>query len=197
MTEFQRPIPDLHAIFATDLDLGFAKNGNIPWHNRTDMEFFRRTTEYHVIFMGMSTFRSLPKLLPNRLHVVLTHNRELLDSTSAVMKQLENIPTGELRELPRVLYTNNIYIADFILNNRENMCTHWSFLLDSFRVYVIGGVSVLTQLIPRCSTIWHTIIQQHTNCDLHMPDISLEQRGYVKYLCLANDSLAIYKYVLE
>lgn len=48
------------------------KNNDLIWHLKGDMKFFRETTTGHFIIMGRKTLESLPKLLPNRHHIVLS-----------------------------------------------------------------------------------------------------------------------------
>ena len=47
-------------------------NNNLIWHLPGDMKFFKEITTYHTIIMGRKTFVSLPKLLPDRKHIVLS-----------------------------------------------------------------------------------------------------------------------------
>lgn len=49
------------------------KNNQLIWSLKEDLTFFKNTTSNHKIVMGYNTFISLPKLLPNREHLVLTH----------------------------------------------------------------------------------------------------------------------------
>lgn len=49
------------------------KNNNLIWHLPNDLKFFKEHTSGYPIIMGYNTFKSLPKLLPNRKHIVLTH----------------------------------------------------------------------------------------------------------------------------
>lgn len=42
------------------------------WHLKNDMKFFREKTTGKTIIMGRKTFESLPKMLPNRKHIVLS-----------------------------------------------------------------------------------------------------------------------------
>ena len=48
--------------------------GTIPWHCKEDLWFFRKMTTGFPCIMGHTTFKSLPRLLTNRIHVVLTRN---------------------------------------------------------------------------------------------------------------------------
>lgn len=49
------------------------KDDQLIWHLSTDMKFFKETTTGHPVVMGHKTFLSLPKPLPNRHNIVITH----------------------------------------------------------------------------------------------------------------------------
>ncbi|MGL4773200.1 MAG: dihydrofolate reductase, partial [Clostridium sp.] len=57
-----------------------AKNGVIGgdnkllWHVSEDLKRFKKITSNHTIVMGRKTFESLPGILPNRHHVVITRD---------------------------------------------------------------------------------------------------------------------------
>ena len=53
-----------------------AKDGDVPWKIREDLQHFVRQTMGKPMVMGRKTFESLPGLLPKRRHIVLTRNRE-------------------------------------------------------------------------------------------------------------------------
>lgn len=48
------------------------EGGKLPWYLPNDLEFFKKITFGSPIVMGRKTFESLPKLLPNRKHIVIT-----------------------------------------------------------------------------------------------------------------------------
>ena len=56
------------------------KNNDLIWHLKEDMLFFKENTTGKIIVMGINTFNSLPKLLPNRVHIVLTHQDINIDN---------------------------------------------------------------------------------------------------------------------
>ena len=53
------------------------KNNQLIWHLPDDMKRFKNITENHVIIMGRKTFESIGRVLPNRKHIVMTHNSGL------------------------------------------------------------------------------------------------------------------------
>jgi dihydrofolate reductase len=51
------------------------KEGKLPWYLPNDLKRFREVTTGHKIIMGRKTYESLPKILPNRQHIVLTRDK--------------------------------------------------------------------------------------------------------------------------
>lgn len=66
------------------------KNNNLIWHLPNDLKFFKEVTSNHTIIMGRKTFDSLPRMLPNRKHIVLTSS-ENLPSEVEVYKELKQL----------------------------------------------------------------------------------------------------------
>lgn len=52
------------------------KDNRLIWHLSDDLKRFKALTMGHPIIMGRKTFESLPKVLPGRVHYVLTGNRD-------------------------------------------------------------------------------------------------------------------------
>ena len=51
------------------------KNGDLVWHIKEDMKFFKNTTINHIVVMGFNTYKSLPGPLKDREMIVLSkHN---------------------------------------------------------------------------------------------------------------------------
>ena len=50
------------------------KNNQMLYHIPKDLAFFKQKTVNHVIIMGRKTFESLPGMLPNREHWVITRD---------------------------------------------------------------------------------------------------------------------------
>lgn len=71
-------------ILIADKKGGIGKNGLIPWSIREDMEYFKHKTMYGVLIMGRKTFESLPKRLPNRIHIVITSHTILDENVITV-----------------------------------------------------------------------------------------------------------------
>lgn len=66
------------------------KDNDLIWSLPGDLKFFRNTTSGHTIIMGRNTFDSLPRMLPNRKHIVLS-SRDDFPSEVEVYKELKSI----------------------------------------------------------------------------------------------------------
>jgi len=65
-----RPIISLIAAMAEDRVIGI--NNKMPWHLPADLRHFKALTVGKPIIMGRKTWESLPGLLPDRPHIVVT-----------------------------------------------------------------------------------------------------------------------------
>lgn len=61
-------------IFAMDRNNLIGKDNDLPWHLPEDLKHFKKITNGKTIVMGRKTFQSLPGILSNRYHVVLTRS---------------------------------------------------------------------------------------------------------------------------
>lgn len=64
-------------IVAIAKNYAIGKDGKLPWHYPADLKFFKQTTTGNAIVMGMNTWRSIGRPLPNRLNIVLSRSAEL------------------------------------------------------------------------------------------------------------------------
>jgi thymidylate synthase/dihydrofolate reductase len=60
------------SVVACDRKGGIARNGQIPWKHKTDLQWFKQLTTGHVVIMGRATYQSIGKALPGRINVVCT-----------------------------------------------------------------------------------------------------------------------------
>ena len=80
---------NLVLIAAVGLNNELGKNNNLIWNLKEDMKFFRENTIGKPIVMGRKTLESLPRLLPDRLHIVLTKGNILVPGIIVVHNNLE------------------------------------------------------------------------------------------------------------
>lgn len=79
----------LIAAIGRNRELG--KNNDLIWSIPDDMKFFRDNTMGKNIVMGINTLNSLPRLLPNRRHIVLTHRDIKLDDEIMICHSIDEL----------------------------------------------------------------------------------------------------------
>ncbi len=96
------------AAIGANRELGY--QNDLIWHFKEDMKFFRKITNGHPIIMGRKTFESLPNLLPNRQHIVLSHqNLEIPEVKVFSSKEEIDFYLKELEEIPFVIGGASLY----------------------------------------------------------------------------------------
>ena len=118
------------------------KKGDLIWHLPGDLKFFKEETSGKTVVMGRNTFNSLPFMLPNRKHIILTDindfNKDIKDS--------------------EVFYT-----FDDLLKRVKEL----SYKED---VYIIGGASIYTQFINYSDKLILTEVDAEDNeADVYFP----------------------------
>jgi dihydrofolate reductase len=178
----------MELIYATDINNGLSKNGFIPWSSMKDLKFFYNITKHNIVIMGKNTYFSLPETirpLKNRLNIVLSREVDI----SKYNQNYNNL-----------IFTNNSDIHKIILNDRDYYKKLYPFLLDNFKIIIIGGKNVYEQFIPLCNVIWRTIIKKNYDCDLFLDCHLFLEYDYNNYknktVIEEDEELIIYKYGL-
>lgn len=78
-------------IAAVGKNLELGKNNQLIWHLPEDLKFFKEQTMGKPIIMGKKTLDSLPRLLPGRLHLVLTHQQLEETEQVKVFKDIDSL----------------------------------------------------------------------------------------------------------
>lgn len=165
-------------IVAIDKSNGIAKNGNLPWSSRSDMQFFREKTVgngKNVVIMGRKTYESIPpdhRPLKSRLNVVVSRTWKQEDHMDVT------IYPSFLEALIGVGSMKNRY---------EN-------------VFVIGGESIYNESVREymylCNEVFVTKFKEDYDCDQFfswekisdMPQIQspTKTRDYTRYFIRPN-----------
>ena len=64
-------------------------DGKLPWHLPADLRRFKQLTMGEPMIMGRKTFDSLPGLLPDRRHIVLTRNADWAEDGAETTTTIE------------------------------------------------------------------------------------------------------------
>jgi len=139
-------------IAAVNEDFVLAKNGNIPWRCKEDLQFFKKMTINKTVVMGRKTYNTLKKPLNDRLNIVLTKDKESIDND-------EIIAVSSIEES----------IECF---NKYNFG-------DNKEMFVIGGLFVYNQFLEKnlidkifLNVIKKNKVEINDNCLIFNPDIS-------------------------
>jgi dihydrofolate reductase len=65
------------------------RDGQLPWHIKSEFQYFKNTTIGHPIVMGRRSFESLGKPLPKRANIVVTRDKNFRAEGALVLHTLE------------------------------------------------------------------------------------------------------------
>jgi dihydrofolate reductase len=134
------PLPELIAVVAMASNRVIGRDGKLPWHLPEDLKFFKRTTLGHPVLMGRRTFESILATLGKPLPGRLNL------VVSHTMEPREDATV--IREVTDIATVPGVQSP----------------------VYLIGGAQLYTSLLPQCSELILTYIEQPYEGDAFFPD---------------------------
>lgn len=98
-------------IAAVSENNALGRNGELLWHLPEDFKRFKALTTGHCIIMGRKTFESLPKLLSNRTHIVITRQSNYVPEGCIVVNSLKEAveKAKTIDENPYIIGGGEIY----------------------------------------------------------------------------------------
>lgn len=125
------------------------KDNKLLFHISEDLKRFKEITNGHKIIMGRKTFESLPKVLDNREHIIITRDKDYKVNSN------------------KIEISNNIEeIVEKYQNNNEE-------------VFVIGGGEIYKQLLPYTNKLYLTIIESDIEGDTKFPLLNINDWNVV------------------
>ena len=118
--------------------------GDLPWHIKGDLQYFKAKTLGKPIIMGRKTFDSLPGILPKRTHIVITRT---LKEDSEMVKFVTSLDDA-------------IAYAETLLND-----------LVSDEVMVVGGGQIYKQAIEVADRLYITRVDTAVDGDTFFPNL--------------------------
>jgi dihydrofolate reductase len=82
--------PEIILIVARAANGVIGIDGRLPWKISADLRRFKQLTLGHPMIMGRKTFESLPGLLPDRRHIVLTRDSDWQEDGAEVAASVED-----------------------------------------------------------------------------------------------------------
>ncbi len=95
------------------------KNNDLIWHLPNDLKFFKETTLNKTIIMGLNTFISLGRVLPNRKHIVLSFDDVTLPEEVLLFKNKEDVLNYIKNEDVFVIGGSSIY--NLFINDADKL----------------------------------------------------------------------------
>ncbi|MEZ4180674.1 MAG: dihydrofolate reductase [Candidatus Doudnabacteria bacterium] len=111
----------LIAAMAANGVIGDSKSNQMLWHIPADFKYFKEVTSGHPIIMGRKTFESLPGVLPDRFHFVVSRNKDykvasdqvkVVKSLATAVQEAENLDNEVFVIGGGQIYSNAIKDAD-------------------------------------------------------------------------------------
>ena len=120
-------------------------DNKLLWHIPEDLKRFKAITSGNTIIMGRKTFESLPGVLPNRKHVVITRDKNYTVDN-------ENVEV--------------IHSLSEVINKYKN---------SSEPAFIIGGGEIYKQLIHNVDNLLLTKVFKSFDGDTSFPQIDLNE----------------------
>ena len=116
----------------------------MPWHIPEDLNYFKKVTSNHTVIMGRKTLESIGRLLPNRHHIILTHN---LDFCLSSFPTSGSATSEVAHSIPEVMS----------LIPKDSPC------------FVIGGGEIYKAFLPYAEKLYLTLIDKEVMGDTSFP----------------------------
>lgn len=117
------------------------KDNKLIWHISEDLKRFKQITSGKTMIMGRKTFESLPGILPNREHIVVTRDKNFKVDSDKVK----------------------------IVHNLDSLIKEYAHSEDE--IFVIGGADIYKQVLPYTHKIYLTKIDKDFDGDTYFPEI--------------------------
>lgn len=117
-------------------------DNKLLWHISNDLKRFKEITSGHTMIMGRKTFESLPGVLPNRHHIIITRDKNYT---------IDNPNVEVIHSIEEVIHRFNS---------------------TSDEAFIIGGGEIYKQLIHNVDKIYLTKIFKDFEGDTKFPTIN-------------------------
>lgn len=138
-------------IAAAGEDDSLGRDNDLLWHLPDDFKRFKRLTSGHKIIMGRKTFESFPEPLPNRLHIIITRDKNYKVSfpDCIVVHSLEEALDLVNEEKAYIIGGGEIYrLGEKYADGIELTRVHGTFNADTF-------------FPPIYATVWELVAEEY------------------------------------
>jgi len=138
----------LIAAIGKNRELG--KNNELLWHIKEDMKHFQETTKGHVVIMGLRTFQSIGKLLPERKNIILSHDPSIeIEGAYVATSPEEALETArEIEENGEIFVIGGAMVYSLFLKKADRLyLTLIDAVFDGADVFFPEYKSIFTKII--------------------------------------------------
>lgn len=120
-------------------------DNTLPWHISEDLKRFKKITSEKKMIMGRKAFESLPGILPNREHIIVTRNKNYKVDSDKVT----------------------------IVHDLDSLIKEYSKCDDE--IFVIGGAEIYEHFLPYVDKIYLTTIDEDFKGDTFFPKVNYDE----------------------
>lgn len=131
----------ISSIVAVAKNWCIGNNNELPWKQKADLQYFRKTTKGSVVIMGRKTYESIGRPLPKRRNIIITRQQDYAAPGVEVFHSLEEAIAAAKNEL----------------NARP--------------VFIIGGAQIYTESLSLVDRLYITFIETVVEGDAFFPEI--------------------------
>jgi len=161
-----------------------AKN-SLPWYLPEDLKKFRELTTGHPILMGRKTFESLPHVLPNRDHYIITRNPDYKKTNERAQGSNQVFVATTPAEAIAMVKEKQINSPmDLKKQSQEQDSLNFkgqekegasAISNQQDEVFVIGGGEIFKQMISFADRMYITFVKEEIEGDTFFPEIDPAQ----------------------
>ena len=147
----------LTSIVAVNEDGVIGCRNSLPWRIKSDLAFFKRSTQNNCVIMGRRTHDSLGRCLPSRYNIVLSNQLSLFeDSPECVLRYGIAEALKQAEEAPR-------RFAEVFIIGGSTMYEQFAHLVDRYLITVVkkdvADADAFFDLGVMKSANWHVVSQ--------------------------------------
>ncbi len=128
------------------------RDGTLPWRLPDDLQFFKDKTNGHPLIMGRKTFESLPGVLPNRRHIVVTRDRNYSVEGAEGTEGAEDVEVASSLD------------EAIMFASKDN---------SAEQIFIIGGGEIYRQSMEVANVIYLTRVHTEVEGDVFFPEVDL------------------------
>ena len=140
--------PMIALVVAMGENRAIGRGGDLPWHLRSDMRYFRELTMGKPVLMGRRTFKSLPRVLDGRLNIVLTRDRGFVAPDAVMAYSLEEGLAAARASAKRT---------------------------GAAEMMIKGGEEVFRVVLPQTDRIYITEVHAAPDADTWFPELDMKE----------------------